>query len=737
MAGSIFIPLISVFDGKGIRDAKTGLSAITGIVKNLKGAAVAAAASMATIGAIGFVKDAVTSARDLESSYVGLTGLYDDLAPQMKQFTIDAKAIGLSQLEASRSVTFLGSALGATGMPMDDVAEKTKNLVGIASDLAATFGLPLQEALTGIGATFRGEYDPIERFGVAIKQAQVNALLAARGQKSFTGQALASAQAQARYDLLLKATAKTQGNYAKQVDSLYVKQQNLAASFENVKAQLGASLTGPLAALLGGLQPVVDLVGQSLTPAFEMLGEFIKKLAPLFAPLIEVITVLYDAFTPIMDVLLAIIEPLLVPLIEIFKVLVMVIKPLIPVITFLARIIGAILVPVVVVLSLALTIVIKILQKIFEAFAAIPGVGEAFKSMNNGLKSFTDGFSGVMDKVSGVSNSTDEMTAKLSKKLPVPNVDGTTKALDKVTKATQEASNKMTDLLKNALGIQKSIIDSTNITGVLDKTSSDIVESVVYLDGKFKTVISGIKNNSTDLVGAFQGNLTKIKTFYTNINELLKAKLDPALIEQITSAGPDAGNATAEAILASGQSGIKSLNKTFAGIKAISGNIGAKVAKSMEQTGKDIGNGLIDGIQAQADRLNMLAASMGSTFGSDFANSLTNTLKGSPVGRENAGAWNTAVPFMSTIKAGELDRIRNNRATNEQYSWKAASTITNPFSMADNAKGFNKFAATASKAAQYNIAIQVAPGASGSEIGQALVNAIREYEKAKGIGWRQ
>ena len=36
---AIFIPLISVFDAKGIREAKTGMAALAGVVKNLKGTA--------------------------------------------------------------------------------------------------------------------------------------------------------------------------------------------------------------------------------------------------------------------------------------------------------------------------------------------------------------------------------------------------------------------------------------------------------------------------------------------------------------------------------------------------------------------------------------------------------------------------------------------------------------------------------------------------------------------------
>jgi hypothetical protein len=33
-----------------------------------------------------------------------------------------------------------------------------------------TFGYDVQEALLAITALFRGEYDPIEKFGVAMKQ---------------------------------------------------------------------------------------------------------------------------------------------------------------------------------------------------------------------------------------------------------------------------------------------------------------------------------------------------------------------------------------------------------------------------------------------------------------------------------------------------------------------------------------------------------------------------------------
>jgi len=144
----------------------------------------------------------------------------------------------------------LGSVLKQSGFEMGDVAVETKNLVGLASDLAATYGYDVSEALTGMTALFRGEYDPIEKFGVAMKQSEVNALLAARGQNKLTGATLRQATAQARLDILYNRSQDAQASYAQQSDSLFVAQKNLQASFENIKASLGASLTQPLANLL-------------------------------------------------------------------------------------------------------------------------------------------------------------------------------------------------------------------------------------------------------------------------------------------------------------------------------------------------------------------------------------------------------------------------------------------------------------------------------------------------------
>jgi hypothetical protein len=748
MAGSIFIPLISVFDAKGIREAKTGMAALGGVVKNLRGAAVAAAASFAAMKAGEFIKESIVEARNLERNMVGLGNVFGALSPEMQQFSKDASAIGLSQVEASKASTFLGSVLKQSGFEMGTVSKETKNLVGLASDLAATYGYDVSEALTGMTALFRGEYDPIEKFGVAMKQSEVNAVLAARGQNKLTGATLRNAQAQARLDILYARSTDAQGAYAKQTGSLFVSQTQLKASLDNLKASLGSSMTKPLAALAASAVPLVDILGKVLGPIFESMGNQIKAVAPLLVGMGENFLVLFEAIGPINKVLWQLITPLLNPLVGIFKLLSTVVKPLIPVITLLANVLGAILLPIVTGINMAFTLLIQGIMAFFDLLSKIPFIGDAFKDMNAGLESLNAQMVSVNESMMFTADSSKLMADQFSKKIDSNPVDGAGKAIEKAGDKATKASEKIKDFLDNALGIQRSFVDSMNITGLLDKNNKEIVESITYIDGKFATVVSSATKSSGDIVSAFKDKLSGLKGFYQDLNKLISAKLDPELIAQISSAGVEAGGATAKAILESGTEGIKSLNGTFSGIKKIAGDIGFKTAKVMETTGSDIGNGLIDGLAAQSERLTAVATQMGESFAGAFNAGVTAQEKADAkklIPKGFGYSQSTFVGSKVAMAEGQKSLGKDNYKLMMGSDFKNPfSNVKNPFAgkngtygefkdFADaNAKKQREFQSNINKLTEYKIAINVAPGANQAAIGAAMVAAIQEYERKTG-----
>ena len=278
MAGRIFIPIVTAFQSQGIKDAVGQLDKLGGKIKStsLLGGGLARSLSVGAIGAgaFQFFKGAITEARNYERELKALETIFGSSAPQMQEFAKGAADIGLSTSQAAKASTFLGSVLKQSGMPMGDVIDNTQTLVGLASDLATVYGYDVQEALTGMTALFRGEYDPIEKFGVAMKQVEVNSLVAARGQANLTGQAKLYAQQVARLDLLMQRSADSQGAFANGQGTLFVEQQNLNVAFKNFQAIIAQAVIPPLAKLMGVLSDLVTSNQEALVEVFQDLAQF-------------------------------------------------------------------------------------------------------------------------------------------------------------------------------------------------------------------------------------------------------------------------------------------------------------------------------------------------------------------------------------------------------------------------------------------------------------------------------
>jgi hypothetical protein len=304
VAGRIFIPIVTAFQSQGIKDAVGQLDKLGGKIKatSVLGGGLARSLSVGAIGAgaFSFFKGAITEARNYERELKALETIFGSSAPQMQAFAKGAADIGLSTSQAAKASTFLGSVLKQSGMPMGDVIDNTQTLVGLASDLATVYGYDVQEALTGMTALFRGEYDPIEKFGVAMKQQEVNALVAARGQEKLTGQAKLYAQQIARLDLLMERSADAQGAFSRGQGTLFVEQQNLNVAFKNFQAIIAQAVIPPLARLMGVLSDLVTSNQDKLVEVFEGLAktaeEFIMALVNNSGDINAVVSLFADLF---------------------------------------------------------------------------------------------------------------------------------------------------------------------------------------------------------------------------------------------------------------------------------------------------------------------------------------------------------------------------------------------------------------------------------------------------------
>lgn len=318
MAGEIKVNILTGFQDKGVKDAIDKLKGLGAGFKNMAKQLVGAYLGFQGFQkGVQFIRNSIDASRDLQRNIAGLQTVFGPATKEMLLFAKAGVSMGMSTAEAAKGSTLMGTMLKAAGFSLKDNTKLTQKLVKLSADLAATFGYDVSEALVGMTAMFRGEYDPIEKFGVAIKQAQVNAEMARLGLNKLTGQEKLHAQQLIKIKLLMAATADVQGAFIRQSDTLAVAQQKLAATTTNMQAALGQNLIEPVTQLVVLLQSLTVSVGPSLTALFISMGEMFGLLgnnatgaASQISALIDQITGLVDFAAPILQFLVGVMSSL-------------------------------------------------------------------------------------------------------------------------------------------------------------------------------------------------------------------------------------------------------------------------------------------------------------------------------------------------------------------------------------------------------------------------------------------
>jgi phage-related protein len=327
--------------------------------KGFGGAFGIAAAAVGALGIGSFFKSAITGAGDLQQSVGAIDAVFKGSAGQMHEWAKGAATdVGLTQDEYNQLGTVIGSQLKNGGTAMDELAPKTSALIGTGADLASMFGGTTADAVGALSSALKGERDPIERYGVSLNQAKIDAEAASLGFAKVGGTLSAEATQAATLSLIMKQTADAHGNFASEADTLAHKQQVLNAQWADGKAQIGAallpavsSLTGTLSSALGpamngaltvikevsggftamgaafkagdgditssGFAGVMEQIGGAARPVFDTLKEIGGSLATSFGPLIPQVLALASSFSPL-GLIFKVIQPILPQLVGLF-----------------------------------------------------------------------------------------------------------------------------------------------------------------------------------------------------------------------------------------------------------------------------------------------------------------------------------------------------------------------------------------------------------------------------------
>lgn len=248
---------------------ETGLTAFASKAK-AAGAAILKFGGAAGAAAVAVGAKCVSMASNFEQSAGAIDDVFKGGAAKMHKFAnAAARTAGLSANSYNELATVLGAQLKNGGTSIDQLAGKTDGLIKQGADMAAMFGGTTKDAVEAISSALKGERDPIEKYGVTLKQAQIDAEAAALGFTKVGNSFSNEAQQAATLSLITKQTADAHGKFGRESETLQNKIQRLKAAAENFGTRIGT-------ALLPVTKSVVDELSSRFAPATEKVETFIN-----------------------------------------------------------------------------------------------------------------------------------------------------------------------------------------------------------------------------------------------------------------------------------------------------------------------------------------------------------------------------------------------------------------------------------------------------------------------------
>lgn len=217
---------------------------------------------------VGYAGEAADAFSELQQTQRTTDEVFGDSAGVIEDWARrSADAAGMSQRTVFQSASVMGQTLQNMGFSADEAAEKTVMLQQRAAEMAIAFGQTPERAILAITAAMRGERDTIEKFGVSIKQVDVNARVAALGLDTSTAASKKNAEAMAILDLVMEQTAAQGGRFAESQDDIAVRMAQANAKIDDFMA----TQVGPAVA---SIQLGAIKVADGFTDAADSVGMF-------------------------------------------------------------------------------------------------------------------------------------------------------------------------------------------------------------------------------------------------------------------------------------------------------------------------------------------------------------------------------------------------------------------------------------------------------------------------------
>lgn len=227
-------------------------------------------------------------ASDMEEAINKVDVSFGDAAESVHAFSNETlTTYGIAKSTALDMAGYFGDMATSMGFSREQAAEMSKQLVGLAGDLASFKNISLSEAQTALAAIFTGETESLKQLGIVMTETNLEAYAMAKGIETST-QSMDQAQKTAlRMQYVLDNTKNAQGDFARTSDSSANQLRILTESLKELAAIAGQELIPIITPIIQKLNSIIQSIGQLDEGTKEIITK-VAVFAASFGPLLSV-----------------------------------------------------------------------------------------------------------------------------------------------------------------------------------------------------------------------------------------------------------------------------------------------------------------------------------------------------------------------------------------------------------------------------------------------------------------
>jgi hypothetical protein len=263
---AIRIPILTSFDPKGLKAANAAFGDLQSSIGSLgRNFAVVGAG---IVGATALLGKAVMSASNFEAEFEGVNQVFKDAAGSVQAFAEQAsRTAGLSATEALQASKTFGLFATGAGLGVEAAADFSTTMVQLAGDLGSFNDVPTAEALAAIQSGLMGQAEPLRNFGVFLDDARLKQEALNMGIYDGTGPLSTQQKMMASYSAILAQTTVQQGDFVKYGDTLGNQLKTISSDFENLTKDIGLMLIPVITEAMPVIKAMATEIGEKLKAA--------------------------------------------------------------------------------------------------------------------------------------------------------------------------------------------------------------------------------------------------------------------------------------------------------------------------------------------------------------------------------------------------------------------------------------------------------------------------------------